>query len=427
MIFPFERVHEGTHFRQKDREKARIFRVISDRTAVTRKQIAELLGSRPTTVSNVVQELIGDRLVIEGEVREPGRQGRPELYLHPNPSRLVALSLYIVSREIKGAIVGLDGGRIASASMEIEPQADNRVVSDTIVALVDELLAKRPTGCELLGVGLSLTGGVDLDARRWLHTARFDNLSDLDLGSIERRIGLPVLPNRFVDSRLEYLVLTKPEIASGASLFLHWGYGIGAAYALNGAVLKGALGSFAELGHWRVAAVPPRPCLCGGSGCLESVAALWALSDELAVRYGPVPEDEAAFSEYFRLHALDRDELVTAARGWVAGCLANLFMTLFPDRLLLSGPFTASQESCELLGEAVERLLPPFARRRLSMRLLPVDFEADMIGTIHRLFRGALRPLLTAGTAKTAGPELCSGEQLAAADAALHGTRGADN
>lgn len=403
MIFPFDRVHDGTRYRLKDLEKARIFQTICREGAVTRKEIARSLGSRPTTVSNVVHELLEDHLVSEGEVKEPGRQGRPEILLHPNFTRLVALSIYVVSREIRGALIGLDGHILASASTELPGEAGNELVVDTIVGLVESLKRQKPSDSRLLGVGLSITGSLSLTRWTWQHTARWRNIEDIDLREIARRTGLPLLPNRVLNSRLEYLLLTNPELAEGGTLLVHWGYGIGASYALEGRVIQASLGSFAEIGHWGVATVSPKPCLCGGTGCLETVAALWALSSELASNYGPIPEDETDFARFFCEHGLESDELIANARRHVAASLANLFMTLFPDQILIFGPFVASQKARDRIVQETVSRIPPYIRGSVSLRLLPGGSEGDMIGTTHRLFRDALQTLLTVGEGQERG------------------------
>ncbi|HUX20806.1 MAG TPA: ROK family transcriptional regulator, partial [Spirochaetia bacterium] len=309
MVFPFANVHEGTRYRLKDLEKARIFQAICSAGTITRKEIAAAIGSRPTTVSNVVHQLMDDRLVIEGEVREPGKQGRPEMFLHPNYSRLVAVSICVVSREIKGALVGLDGAILAESSVELPSGAGNSDIVETISDIVFELRHQKPIDSSLMGVGISLTGSINSAEKRWMYTARWRNISNLDLGDLEARIGLPVISNRLVNSRLEFLLMTNPAFAVGGTLLFHWGYGIGAAYALDGRIIQATSGSFAELGHWNIVRETPQPCLCGGQGCLETVAALWALLPELSSRFGDVPEDEMEFAEFARLRGLHSDPL----------------------------------------------------------------------------------------------------------------------
>jgi len=402
MVFPFDRVHEGTRYRLKDLEKATIYHRICLERSATRKQIAAVLGSRPTTVSNVVHELIRDRLVVEGDIKERGKQGRPEIILHPSFRRLVALSVYVVSREIKGALIGLDGGMVARAEVELPPNAGNEAFADAVVGIVSELRTKKPAESDLLGVGISVTGSIDLSARKWHYTARWRNITDMDIGVIEERVGLPIVVNRLVNSRLEYLLLTNPDYSRGGTLLFHWGYGIGAAFAVDGEVMQSTFGSFAEVGHWKTAHGSPQQCLCGGVGCLETVAALWALAPKLASRYGQIPEDEVDFASFFCSRGLDSDELVVQARRQVANCLANLFMTLYPDRILMYGPFTESANAYDRVVEQIHEELPPFVRDHLRVAPHPASFDGDMAGGTHHLFRDALRTLLTANERRTA-------------------------
>ncbi len=395
MVFPFDRVHEGSRYRLKDLEKARIFQAIAQSGTITRKEIAGRLGSRPTTVSNIVHQLMRDRLVVEGKARDPGKQGRPEMFLHPNLHRLVAASVYVVSREIKGALIGLDGTILATAAKELPADAGNSLVIETIIDTIERLRDSKPVESELLGVGISLTGSINAAEKRWMYTSRWRNIANIDLTTVEERTGLPVVPNRFVNSRLEYLLMTNTEFNRGGTLLFHWGYGIGAAFALDGRVVQSSSGSFAEVGHWNVIHEEPQPCLCGGTGCLETVSALWALSPRLSERYGEVPEDEGDFAEFFRSCDMTEDPVVERARKNVASSLGNLYMTLYPDRILIYGPFTASKAAYERIEAEVAGAVPPYFRDRLNLQMLPVGFEGDMIGSTHHLFRNELKELLT--------------------------------
>ena len=47
------------------------------------------------------------------------------------------------------------------------------------------------------------------------------------------------------------------------------------------AVVTGALGAAGEIGHTRIDAAGDRPCRCGSTGCLETVASGWALAQRL--------------------------------------------------------------------------------------------------------------------------------------------------
>ena len=77
MLIDIESVLEDGSYRIKDKEKARIFATVCQEGLTTRKRLVEILGMRPTTVSNSIQQLVEDRLVLEQDLINSGRQGRP--------------------------------------------------------------------------------------------------------------------------------------------------------------------------------------------------------------------------------------------------------------------------------------------------------------------------------------------------------------
>jgi transcriptional regulator of PTS gene len=95
-------------------------------------------------------------------------------------------------------------------------------------------------------------------------------------------------------------LLRKKEEREGSVLLIHWGYGIGSSYALNGSVIESSIGSFGEFGHWTVDPSSMRQCHCGESGCLETIASLWSLLPELRTIYPVVPSEETAFEAFTR-------------------------------------------------------------------------------------------------------------------------------
>jgi predicted NBD/HSP70 family sugar kinase len=60
--------------------------------------------------------------------------------------------------------------------------------------------------------------------------------------------------------------------------------GIGVGVVAGGRILRGGRGAAGELGHARSSAADDRPCRCGERGCLETVAAGWALVQEMNER-----------------------------------------------------------------------------------------------------------------------------------------------
>jgi predicted transcriptional regulator len=77
MISSIAEVHQGFKHRVKDEEKALVMSLISTSPELTRKRLIEMLDIRPTTVSNVVQELLDQGLIEEGPRRTAGARAAP--------------------------------------------------------------------------------------------------------------------------------------------------------------------------------------------------------------------------------------------------------------------------------------------------------------------------------------------------------------
>ncbi len=386
-------VHEGTRYRIKDQEKAQVFGAICAGVS-TRREIAAAGSLRPTTVSRAVQELVADGLVLPGQERAPGRKGRPEAVLAPNPARYTAVAVHVVSRELRAALIDAGHRVLESARVAVPAEAPGERLQEVIGGLCHEMMRANPPGSELLGVGLGLPGTVNRLRWEWISAARWPRLRAVKLAPLIRAAGLRGHLSRALDSELEHLLALHPAARRGGTLLVHWGYGIGSAYAWEGKVVRSTLGRFGEIGHVTVERLRPRPCVCGQSGCLETEAALWALAPRLREAAPGAPEEEDRFSAFLRRH-LGSLDLRRAVAAMTEG-LAILHQLFYPDRLLLYGPFS---EQAGLLAEVRESLLariPEYARETVSLSSFSGSREAALFGSTAAFFRDALRQALTA-------------------------------
>jgi predicted NBD/HSP70 family sugar kinase len=390
LLSSIDRVHEGGSHRVKDREKALLYREIAVGKTPTRLALARRLSIRPSSVSEAVQELVDDGLVKETNAPLNGRLGRPQVILVARPDRYVAISAYIDSRELKAVLVTLREEVIAEEVHVLPPETGNREMTAAICDLLTRLRAGVPAGSELVGAGLSLIGTVDSHIRTWMAAARWPRLHDLDLSSVEERVGIPLSIRRTNEAELEYFLACNPRARSTSSLLFHWGFGIGAAVAFRGTLLTSSLGRFGEIGHTRCSSAADTPCLCGARGCLETVAALWALIPVLRARLGEVPEDEKELAPLLGDVGLLRVPEIRTALGAVQDALVVLSMIFYPDRIILSGPFTESPLVFRKLTEGLRRALPEYARGASSFAVIPGGMPGCRRGGANPLFRETL-------------------------------------
>lgn len=149
------------------------------------------------------------------------------------------------------------------------------------------------------------------------------------------------------------------------------GTGVGGGLILKGRLWEGAFGSAAEIGHVVVEPLG-RPCLCGGRGCLETIASAsamarmaraWIADGDACAYSGPLEDltsakltDMAHSGDPLALQVFDR-------AGWALGVvLADVFNLLGLEGVIIGGG----------AAPAFEFLLPRM-RREFSERVLAVD------------------------------------------------------
>ncbi len=325
-----------------DRDCARIYRLILNGEAHSRTDIGRILQMRSTSVSRVVGDLIARRLVIEA-VGEASGRGRPPAILVAHTRRIGASVIYVSSQSLSGALVDLNGHLVAERRRAIAADADNTAIATVMAELARDLLDAMPPGMSHAGTAVSLSGLIDLQRGQWLLASRWPRMRGLDIASVLEPVAGPVTICRNLDAELRARAAREPENFAGGTILLHWGWGVGLAYAVDGEPFA-PTGSFGEIGHWRLAALDGRRCGCGNTACLETGAALWSLLPALRRHWPDLDQDEVRLARQLAgLELLSLPEVEIAAQ-LLTRALANACRMLFPARIAVSGPFSANPQ-----------------------------------------------------------------------------------
>jgi predicted NBD/HSP70 family sugar kinase len=371
-----------------DRDCARVYRLVLGGLAHSRTEIGRQLGLRSTTTSRVVADLVSRRLLLETMGETAGR-GRPAAVLIANTRRVGASVIHVSSQSLSGALVDLSGHLVTEHAVTIDGQADNAAIAAVMAELARHLRTAMPQGMSHAGTAVSLSGLLDLPRGQWLMASRWPRMRGLDVASVLAPIAGPVEICRNLDAELRARAVREPDQFAGGTLLLHWGWGIGLSYAVDGRPFAPA-GSFGEIGHWRLSALAERRCGCGNTGCLETGAALWSLLPALRAHWPELAEDEARLARQLAgLDLADLPEIDHAAR-LLARALANACRVFFPTRIAVSGPFTANAGLWERFGALLraEGMMDGIAMPQLA------SVRASQLHEIH----GAAAPLLGRAT-----------------------------
>ena len=212
-----------------------------------------------------------------GPAEEPGRPARARA---DDLARYYAVGVKVRTDSLIGVLVDVDGGLLASAQgrgsnagLRYELSAtDVDTVVRGVADLVAELLASRPELDEPLGLGVELSGQIDADGGVVHRSHRMGWPEKVPLAELlEQATGHRTL----VEHDTKSLALAEQMFGRGQGrrsfAVVTAGLGIGTGMVINHNLWRGARGTAGELGH---VVVDPsgRYCVCGGQGCLETMA-----------------------------------------------------------------------------------------------------------------------------------------------------------
>ncbi|SDG40053.1 ROK family protein [Microbacterium pygmaeum] len=270
-------------------------------------------------------------------------------------------------------------GRLLSEWVIPTPARDDP--SDTIDAIVDLAIdgaRQTPAGIRPVAIGLAVPGLVDERTGLAIHS---ENLGwrDVDLAARFRdRTQLPVAISQDVRAGARAESYSGSARGASSTLFVPIGTGVGAAIVLDGVVRAGPNNRAGEIGHIP-AGGSTQPCMCGRSGCLESIASASAIRSRYnaRIRDADAPVDGAA-EVIARAGAGDR----VAAEVWgdaidaLAASLSAADQILDLDLIVIGGG----------LSLAGETLLGPL-RLHLAQR---GSASTAVVGAFHRDLAGAV-------------------------------------
>jgi predicted NBD/HSP70 family sugar kinase len=397
MIFNFGEIH-GSHARQKDKQKAIIFSYLVEHAPVTRKDMTKNLRLRSTTVSNVVQELIEDHLVVEGESKTPGRPGRPDFGLRPVLSRLVAITVYVEDHMFIGSLIDIKGNILSEEIIRVSAEGANNDVTRALEQIIYRLKKDVPQESEFLGISVSVVGTVDSANLIWVNADRWPKIKNLNIGVIAERNGTVALLRRNLDIELEYMLEKNPDWKNENTVLFHWGFGVGGAYAYKGRVLDSPLGRYMDIGHTIIHPNSKKKCRCGVCGCVESEAAIYALLPLLRREFPNLKEESVDIDRILSdSRVLDFPGIKQAVKT-VGLCLSNLFKIFYPHRMLLVGAFMRNEK----IVEQLEKIILETFYNRMKDKVHKVDLVAITDGfkgctwaNSYPFFRKRLQELLT--------------------------------
>lgn len=319
--------------------RGRVLQVLFDLGPTSRAELARHVGVNRATISGIVQPLIDQGLLVDGDPlpsKESGGKPAKPLWFAEDAAPICAVLL--MHDSVHCCLVSLGGTITAEVKQDFPPDAADvevlaRVIFETISRTLS--LAHRPP----LGIGVAAGGMIDTDKGSIVAVNLAPLLAHFPLGEeLTRRFGLATR----VDHHPRALLVGDRWFGIGRGrrnfAVIYTGEVLGGAIFLDGHLYRGRAGAGGELGHTFVQ-VDGDVCRCGRRGCWETIATLGWLRRE-AEKAGLASAQE-----------MDSPRLVALAESGVRGAaklldryarnvavgIANLQQTMAPNFIVLHG------------------------------------------------------------------------------------------
>jgi predicted NBD/HSP70 family sugar kinase len=348
-----------------------LLKLIRRQQPVSRLELAKQTGFSCSNVSEIVEELVRDRLVVEKKAKSDGRGRAPiHLFINENGCPVVGVSIRPMQTTI--VLSGL-GGKIRSRSdfaTSEDPSALVRQVADWVKSSG----RRDVSGIALHKIGISVPGTVDVTGRV-LFAPTLPDYSDFPLAAETfHYTGIPtVVENDCNLGAFAELWLSGVEVLNlDTFVFIEVGdRGVGGGIITNREVYRGHDQTFAgEFGHMVLDPLGP-PCGCGRRGCWE----LFVCDRATCARYEPFQPFQADSMQRVIQCAADGDtralSALTTTAEYLSAGLSNIVCALNPQTIIVSGQIT---QAWEQIGRIVQE---KFATDRIRLEIRLARLEAE--------------------------------------------------
>lgn len=353
--------------RSRDHNRRVVLDVVRRHGSLGRMHIARLTHLSAQAIANIVEELVGDDLLMETGRLRAGR-GQPPIQFAVNPEGAITLGVEVASDHMVSTVLDLSG---KPRSRHITPVDDTSPAG--VASLLNAELAKMRSSfsARLLGVGVVMPGPFEIEGMTSVGPTTLPGWSGIDVaGFLSEACGETVT----VENDATAAAVGERLFGAGRDIanfpMIYFGAGLGMGMIQNGAPFRGAFGNAGEIGH--VVIVPRgRPCACGQNGCLERYASLHALREKL-FDAGLEPRGYACLDA---LHA-ERHPILLEWLDETASCLAPMIAMLEnlldPETVIVGGTLPDV-----ILDDIIER-----------MGQLPISVASRRVRALPRVMRG---------------------------------------
>jgi N-acetylglucosamine repressor len=360
---------------------------------VSRADLSRLMETNRANVTFIVNELLEEKMVREGDQGSEKVRGRKPTFLYVNSNKSYAVAVDVrASRTFLMFTdsIGKQISDILSFPTETNPRKFVQILSENIKKNIPNSV--KESHCE--GIGIVIPGMVNRKTGVVLNAPTL-GWRDINL--------LAPIQNEFADVEIHLensgkacalsQIWTKRSDfpLTNDIVFVSVSDGVGVGVVINGELMRGKHNTAGEFAHTPLNIDGPS-CFCGAKGCWESYISNLATLSRYFGRSLTQKEPQTIENASFTI-----EDLITRARGGDAKAVTALHSTARYLGLGLASVINVIDPNCVYIGGEITEawdLIEPQVREAIKERTLTKDLGLTQIrivpATEHPRLRGAV-------------------------------------
>ena len=395
----------------KERNRALVLQSVLNQNIISRAEIARRLGLTKTTLTNIVNELIADDILVESgtaafsSAENAPVIGRKSIGLELSPKAPLVCGFLIQRGNLHVILSDLQGKLVADQKYSYA----GLISPDEFRKRLEELFhqIRIQNGQPLLAAGISCIGPLNIVEGKLLNPHHFFSVPyECEIVPfVSELTGVPT----YLCNDATAGAIAEKLFGLGRNednfVYISTFNGIGAGFYLDNKLYNGEVGQNGELGHMSINFMGPK-CVCGNNGCLEFYADVQSIIDGYD-HFKEFLPDHPLFAKrgntiFDLLSLIDSDDVLAMAVmseycKYLECAVSNLITQLNLNLVILAGSLKTTNHFFEhtLMHMINKRAFTAKYRKNLVVKS-PFGLDSPLYGSvgivIDKIFNGEIYP-----------------------------------
>jgi predicted NBD/HSP70 family sugar kinase len=360
-------IHINTYIEGEDSiraiNRARVLRLIFEKGALPRNQIAQMIGLTQASVSRIVSECIDVGIIIQEEELSTDMSGRRPIPISLNPKQFYVVGVHIGPLWIDIGLLNLRAEVLNHSRYSREQKSPE----STILSIKEHILAiKQKYSGHIIALGVTLNGQVDPVTGDVLD----QNVLGWEKTPLRKWFENELKILTIVDNNVYALAATEfvknPLPPNNLLLSVNIGMSIGIGMVVNHSVIRGKQGLTGLVEHVPWKSEGPL-CECGLKGCLTYMLTDRSLLKKARdiIEYAPLGDINALIDASKYNNQLE--DLLRERAERVGEFLAFISILHDPARLVLSGSCLIDTNNLNWVKQSYNRHLNTYQKHYVEI------------------------------------------------------------